>query len=38
MKSISIKRAYDNKSEDDSYRVLIDRLWPRGVKKRGCTL
>lgn len=33
MKSINIKRVYDNKSEDDGYRVLIDRLWPRGVKK-----
>lgn len=34
MKSINIKRAYDDKSEDDGYRVLIDRLWPRGVSKK----
>ena len=33
MKSINIKRVYDDKSEDDGYRVFIDRLWPRGVKK-----
>ena len=33
MKSINIKRIYDDKSEDDGYRVFIDRLWPRGVKK-----
>ena len=33
MKSINIKRVYDDKSEDDGYRVLIDRLWPRGVSK-----
>ncbi len=33
MKSINIKRVYDDKSDDDGYRVFIDRLWPRGVKK-----
>ena len=33
MKSINIKRIYEDKSEDDGYRVFIDRLWPRGVKK-----
>ena len=33
MKSINIKRIYDDKSQDDGYRVFIDRLWPRGVKK-----
>ena len=33
MKSISIKRVYDDKSKSDGYRVFIDRLWPRGVKK-----
>lgn len=33
MKSINIKRVYDDKSNDDGYRVFIDRLWPRGVKK-----
>jgi len=29
--SIRIKRAYDKPAADDGYRVLIDRLWPRGV-------
>lgn len=33
MKPISIKRVYEDKSEDDGYRVFIDRLWPRGVSK-----
>lgn len=33
MKSINIKRVYDDKSKDDGYRVFIDRLWPRGVSK-----
>lgn len=27
------KRAYDPSAPSDGYRVLIDRLWPRGVSK-----
>ncbi len=27
------KRAYDPASADDGFRVLVDRLWPRGVSK-----
>lgn len=30
---IKIKRAYEDKATADGYRVLVDRLWPRGVKK-----
>lgn len=30
---IAIKRAYDEPSDGDGYRVLVDRLWPRGIKK-----
>ncbi len=30
---IQLKRAYDSASRTDGYRVLIDRLWPRGIKK-----
>lgn len=30
---VKIKRIYEKASADDGYRVLIDRLWPRGVKK-----
>ncbi|WP_421531738.1 DUF488 domain-containing protein [Lelliottia amnigena] len=30
---IQCKRVYDAATEDDGYRVLVDRLWPRGVKK-----
>lgn len=34
MKSkINIKRVYENPSPGDGYRILIDRLWPRGVSK-----
>jgi len=31
--AISIKRVYDAPSPDDGYRVLVDRLWPRGLTK-----
>ncbi|QAV22954.1 DUF488 domain-containing protein [Proteus hauseri] len=31
---IICKRVYDDKeSENEGYRVLVDRLWPRGIKK-----
>ncbi|MDZ4383687.1 MAG: DUF488 family protein [Thermodesulfovibrionia bacterium] len=30
---IKIKRIYDEVSQDDGKRILIDRLWPRRVKK-----
>lgn len=30
---IKIKRVYDKPSKDDGYRILIDRLWPRGLTK-----
>ena len=30
---IKIKRAYDEVSPDDGERILVDRLWPRGIKK-----
>jgi len=32
-KAIKLKRAYDAPGPDDGYRVLVDRLWPRGVAK-----
>lgn len=30
---LHIKRAYDAPSGDDGFRVLVDRLWPRGLSK-----
>lgn len=30
---IQCKRVYDPVEESDGYRVLVDRLWPRGIKK-----
>ena len=32
---VKIKRIYEPYSKDDGYRILIDRLWPRGIKKEG---
>lgn len=29
----ALKRIYEPASPEDGYRVLVDRLWPRGVKK-----
>ncbi len=31
--SISLKRAYEQTAKTDGVRVLVDRLWPRGVTK-----
>jgi uncharacterized protein YeaO (DUF488 family) len=31
--AVKIKRIYEPHSKDDGYRILIDRLWPRGIKK-----
>lgn len=33
-----IKRIYEKPSADDGYRVLIDRLWPRGMSKEKAKL
>ena len=30
---IKLKRAYEPPASDDGIRILVDRLWPRGVKK-----
>lgn len=30
---VKLKRAYETPATDDGIRVLVDRLWPRGVKK-----
>ncbi|HEX4517991.1 MAG TPA: DUF488 family protein [Gaiellaceae bacterium] len=36
--SVRTKRAYESPSADDGYRVLIDRLWPRGVAKTRASI
>ena len=35
---IQIKRVYDEPATSDGYRVLIDRLWPRGVARANAGL
>lgn len=35
---IKLKRAYDPPSPDDGVRILVDRIWPRGVKKDDLAL
>ncbi len=36
--SIAIKRAYDKPVPQDGVRILVDRLWPRGVSKAALKL
>ena len=35
---IRVRRAYDEPEPDDGARVLVDRLWPRGVSKQAAHL
>jgi len=35
---IKLKRAYDSASKDDGIRFLVERLWPRGLKKTALRL
>ncbi|OOO29617.1 DUF488 domain-containing protein [Agrobacterium sp. YIC 4121] len=38
MSDIRIKRIYEPASDDDGTRVLVDRLWPRGMRKETAQL
>lgn len=35
---IVLKRAYEPVSTDDGFRVLVDRLWPRGISKENARI
>jgi len=35
---IRIKRAYDKPAKEDGVRILVDRLWPRGVTKEEAAI
>lgn len=35
---LAIKRAYDEPTREDGLRILIDRLWPRGISKSALKL
>jgi len=36
--AVAVKRVYDAASSSDGVRVLVDRLWPRGLKKGDAAL
>jgi uncharacterized protein YeaO (DUF488 family) len=36
--SVRLKRAYEQPASSDGYRVLVDRLWPRGVSREEARL
>ena len=38
MARFKIKRIYDPSADTDGYRVLVDRLWPRGLRKKDAKL
>mgnify|MGYP001083431149 CR=1 FL=1 len=33
-----VKRIYEPPADDDGFRVLVDRLWPRGMPKEGAAV
>lgn len=35
---LKIKRIYEDFNEADGYRVLVDRLWPRGISKEAARI
>lgn len=36
--SLKIKRAYEDASKHDGFRILVDRIWPRGVSKEDAAI
>ncbi len=36
--SVKIKRIYDPPAQEDGLRVLVDRLWPRGLSKQSAAV
>lgn len=36
--SVQLKRAYDSPAKGDGFRVLVDRVWPRGLSKDALKL
>jgi len=36
--NIKLKRVYDDRGEAEGYRVLVDRVWPRGISKETLRL
>lgn len=38
MSALALKRAYDPPAEADGMRILVDRLWPRGLRKEAAAI
>jgi uncharacterized protein YeaO (DUF488 family) len=38
MNKVEIKRIYEAVSDEDGYRILVDKLWPRGISKKKAAL
>jgi uncharacterized protein YeaO (DUF488 family) len=38
MASIQVRRAYEEPQRSDGCRILVDRLWPRGLSKQAAQL
>lgn len=38
MHEILVRRVYDDRRDDDGQRILVDRLWPRGLRKADAAL
>lgn len=38
LRDVRVKRVYDPSEPEDGYRVLIDRVWPRGVSRERARL
>lgn len=38
MNKILVKRVYDPPSDEDGIRLLVDRLWPRGISRQGARI
>ncbi len=38
MDELRIKRVYEEAAQDDGFRVLVDRVWPRGVSRQKANI
>jgi uncharacterized protein YeaO (DUF488 family) len=36
--NVKLKRAYESPAADDGTRILVDRLWPRGITKKRAAI
>ena len=36
--NVRLKRAYERPAREDGHRILVDRLWPRGLSKKAAAI